>query len=310
MGKSAPSPPPPPDYNAAAQKQGEANIQAARVQAQLNNPDVYTPYGSQKVTQIYGGPTGQGAVKRFRIDQKLSPQQQRLFDLTERVKENLAGVAKSQLGRVAKGFSKPFDWKQVPGTPDLPEASEAVRQQVINALYNQQSSFLDPRYQQAYGEQESRLANQGIVQGSEAYQREIDNFNRQKALDYQQAMNSAIAGGGAEQSRLFGLGAERYQLGQQGRQQSIQEQEFARNIALNELNALRTGNQATLPQFQQFSGGGSIAAPDYFSAAQGNFGADRDLFNAQSATQAANTQGLYSLGGTAAGIGLTAAAIF
>jgi hypothetical protein len=51
MGK--PDPPPAPDFQGAAQAQGQANIDATRVGAKLNNPDIYSPYGSQTVT--YGG---------------------------------------------------------------------------------------------------------------------------------------------------------------------------------------------------------------------------------------------------------------
>ena len=52
--KDSPSPPPPPDYAASAQAKGAANIDTARVQARLSNPNVNTPYGSQTVT--YGQP--------------------------------------------------------------------------------------------------------------------------------------------------------------------------------------------------------------------------------------------------------------
>lgn len=46
----SPAPPPAPDYTAAAQAQGEANIDAARVQGKINNPNVTNPYGTQTVT--------------------------------------------------------------------------------------------------------------------------------------------------------------------------------------------------------------------------------------------------------------------
>jgi len=46
----APSPPPAPDYTKAAQQQGQNNIETAKVQGQLNNPNVVSPYGTQNVT--------------------------------------------------------------------------------------------------------------------------------------------------------------------------------------------------------------------------------------------------------------------
>lgn len=45
----APSPPPAPDYIGAAEEQGQQNIEAARVSAELNNPNVISPYGTQTV---------------------------------------------------------------------------------------------------------------------------------------------------------------------------------------------------------------------------------------------------------------------
>jgi len=58
-----------PDYAAAAQAQGQANLEAARATAKLNNPNIINPYGTQTVT--YGGePTFDaqgydGAVKSY-----------------------------------------------------------------------------------------------------------------------------------------------------------------------------------------------------------------------------------------------------
>lgn len=46
-----------PDYTAAAQAQGQANLDAARATAKLNNPNVINPYGTQTVTYGGGAPT-------------------------------------------------------------------------------------------------------------------------------------------------------------------------------------------------------------------------------------------------------------
>lgn len=50
MGKKSPKPPPAPDYAAAAQQQGQANLEAARLTARLSNPNISTPLGGQRVT--------------------------------------------------------------------------------------------------------------------------------------------------------------------------------------------------------------------------------------------------------------------
>lgn len=50
-----PKAPPAPDYAAAAQQQGQANLEAARLQARLANPNISGPLGGQRVT--YGRST-------------------------------------------------------------------------------------------------------------------------------------------------------------------------------------------------------------------------------------------------------------
>ena len=50
MGKKSPAPPPTPDYAGAAQQQGQANLDAARLTARISNPNIQTPLGGQRVT--------------------------------------------------------------------------------------------------------------------------------------------------------------------------------------------------------------------------------------------------------------------
>ena len=50
MGKKSPKPPPAPDYAGAAQQQGQANLDAARLTARISNPNIQTPLGGQRVT--------------------------------------------------------------------------------------------------------------------------------------------------------------------------------------------------------------------------------------------------------------------
>jgi len=50
LSQKKPSAPPPPDYTGAAQAQGQANLEAARLQARLSNPNIAGPLGGQRVT--------------------------------------------------------------------------------------------------------------------------------------------------------------------------------------------------------------------------------------------------------------------
>lgn len=130
--------------------------------------------------------------------------------------EQLAGGARDLATKSAWNFSDQLGTampgvERVGGLQDyqgpqgaMPTSSDAYRQQIQDALYSQQQSRLDPRFSQAGSDLESRLAAQGITQGSEAYNREIQNLGRERTDAYQQAMNQAIAGGEAAIAGQYG----------------------------------------------------------------------------------------------------------
>jgi len=80
--------------------------------------------------------------------------------------------------------------------------SEESRQRITDALYRRQTSMLDPQTTQQSSDLTSRLAAQGITEGSPAYQRAMDNQARQQREAYQSARDAAILAGGAEDSRI------------------------------------------------------------------------------------------------------------
>ena len=113
--------------------------------------------------------------------------------------------------------------------------------------------------------------------------------------------------GGQEQSRQFGLGAQQFGqgaqafgLGEQQRGQQIGEQAYLRQLPLNEMNALRTGAQVGMPQFQPYASANVTPAPIMQGAmAQGQ--ADQNLYNAQQAQGGQFMGGLMQLGGAISG---------
>ena len=74
---------------------------------------------------------------------------------------------------------------------------------------------------------ENQLANSGIPRGSPAFSAAMDDFNRGRNDAYQTALNAAIQAGGAEQSRLFGLGTS-------ARRNYIDEQNYLRGLPASE----------------------------------------------------------------------------
>lgn len=80
--------------------------------------------------------------------------------------------------------------------------TEASRQRITDAMYNRQTAMLDPQSKQQNSDLTSRLATQGITEGSEAYNRSVDNQARQQSAAYQGARDSSILAGGAEDTRI------------------------------------------------------------------------------------------------------------
>lgn len=111
-----------PNYQAAAEAQGNANYNAARQTVNLQNPDVYNPYGSQTVQYDANG--------RPILSQNLSP------DMQARLNQ-LAQMQPDQFRRIMQGlapeigsynFSKvdPFSSDSLSDKPTLANAQNAV----------------------------------------------------------------------------------------------------------------------------------------------------------------------------------------
>jgi hypothetical protein len=139
-----------------------------------------------------------------------------------------AAGSQAAVQRATDAYGTPLNYD---GAPAAPEANAAARQQVIDSLYQQQTSRLDPRFEGELIQKETQLANSGIARGSAAFSASMDDFYRGRNDAYQGAQNAAIQAGGAEQSRLFGLGSA-------ARQNAIAEQNYLRASAGQEQGQL------------------------------------------------------------------------
>jgi hypothetical protein len=327
---SAPSPPNP-LQTAAAQTASDVNTAVAN--ATLNNVNTYTPFGSTTFNKtgqreiievaLPGGRTQHIEVPRYESNQRLSPDQMRLLNLQERAQQNVGELAVQQSARMQDYLRGGVNERQLPDqvtnaaqaqqlqTATSPEDFVAEKHRTEEALMHR----LNPQFDRDQDSLLTRLANQGVTAGSEAYNREIDSFGRQK----NDARMQAILGAGQEQNRLYGL--EQTRVGQanqaiQGnfanqtqsqqnqqtlRQQALQEDLALRNQPLSEINQLLRGSQPTVPQFQSWNTAPVANTPvgDYFyrSAAL-----EQQNYLAQQQQQNAMMGGLFGLG--SAGIGL------
>jgi predicted lipoprotein with Yx(FWY)xxD motif len=173
-------------------------------------------------------------------------------------------------------------------------------------------SRLNPQLDRDRASLESTLVNQGFTRGSEGFNRAMDEANR-TATD---ARMQAVLAGGQEQTRLTELSRARglYEMGlrqqgysdtQQARERGLQEQLALRNQPINEISALMSGGQVTMPQFTPYRAQPMSETPIgqymYQSAAMNNQNAI-----AKAQAQQAQMAGLFSLAGDVAQAGAKA----
>jgi hypothetical protein len=204
------------------------------------------------------------------------------------------GMAPGAGGQIQKNIDY-SGLTKLPGTSDF----GAEAQKMNDAVYGQATSRLDPRFNQSESDMKSQLAAKGITENSDAYRRELDNFNRSKTDAYNQAQYTARQAGADEQSRLFGLSMGARQQGQnevnaQGQFVNAAQQQGYGQEASN----VQIGNEAQNQRYGQ-----AQSAADMYNTTQGQrYSQDQgaaqfsnearnQAFNQQSANAALNNQG-------------------
>ena len=195
-------------------------------QAKVNNPDRINPLGK---TTFRKDPTTGTWVQ----NQEYSPEIQNLYE--------------QRVGMVGEDLAL----SKLPSADDFSEDSSRVEK----ATFDRAMGLLGPTFAREENDTRSRLANQGIMEGSEAFKRDFDDFNSRRSESQNRAALDAVGAGRAEQGRLFG---QALQTGQQGFQQNLGRRsqlynELASLIGLNQIGA---PNQldVTGPFSQQYQG--------------------------------------------------------
>lgn len=222
-----------------------------------------------------------GDPDRWTSTVSLSPAQQQLLDKQNEISLGLGNSMSKALGYVNDRLETPFDESKIPVNSITPDV--AGKEDVVAALMERQR----PQFEQARSKQESDLMARGFNPGTSGWNARFDDLGRNE----NDARLAAILAGGQEQSRLFGLG-------QQARQQALQEQSFLRNEPLNTLNAVRTGAQVTNPTFQATPQQAFTPGADYLGAAQQGYQADLNASNAKNAAKGNMFGGLAGIGGS------------
>jgi hypothetical protein len=177
------------------------------------------------------------------------------------------------------------------GLPELYGANdlEGARKAVQDALYQRQAQYLDPQYAQRENQMRVRMANQGITEGSEAWNNAMSEFSRDRALNYDNARTGAITGSGSEMQRLA-------DIARSNRGQAFGERATGANFT-NDARAQALAEALSLGNFRNNAAG--LGNADAFKSAQFNndtsntqFGraaTEADLFNSATGAQNADT---------------------
>lgn len=137
-------------------------------------------------------------------------------------------------GGMAGGTGGTPDFSGLPGVPT--GDPQQFYQNAADAMYSQQTRYLDPQMQQQQQALEARLSEQGFVPGTPGYKQAMQNFQDTSARAYGAARDSSIAQGVTAGQGTFNntMAASREALAQYLAK---------RNQPLNEINALQTGDQ-------------------------------------------------------------------
>lgn len=325
--------PPAPDYAAQANATAAGNLAAARSQTQANRIDQVTPYGSIRYTQgegfdqagyeraldaykrqeqglqanpqvrEYMRATGALLTMPSRNDFLLNPDKwssqielsetgQQLLDADSRARLGLAGLQDDAIGRVKSALATPFDTSGIPGQIyglDTDVGGKSIWDKYSGLLLDRMNPELD-RQQAAL---DTKLANQGLTQGSEGWATGQSAFGKQRN---DAATSAQLAGAN--------LALQNAQLSNAGRNQELQTRATLRQMPLNELQALRSGAQVTNPTFNTPGQQGQTSGPDLMGASQASYNAQVGNVNAQNAQSAQTT------GAAIGAVGAIAAAFF
>lgn len=228
LGKGGSKPPKTPDYTG-----------AAIATANANKYNTAGPYGTSAWTLRPGADPRNSQAGDTTLTTTLNPQEQALYEAGVRNRQGVAQAGQAMLG-------------------DLGD-----RKSVADALYNRATQYLG----QTFGDQEraleTRLLNQGLTLGSEAYDRAMRNFMQTRNQAYEGAASSAVINA-----------------------------DTAQNNAVQRIAQILAMSRENVPQNAGMGGGA-----DLLGATQGQYNANLNRWNAREAQQDSGIGNLLQLGG-------------
>jgi hypothetical protein len=295
-----------PNPYATAAAQNSQNMQASQYNSAASNANEVNPYGSvsyraMEQVPVYGA-NGQIAsyAPRYERTTTLSPDQQKLLGLETQSKYNMGTTAVEQSANLREHLKNnqldPSQWQAwgaAPGKQDLRQDAGATdRAGIEKSMMESYNRNVKPQEDQ----QEASLAARGLSPGGQGY----GNYQMQRDDNRGEAARKAYLTSGDEarraQAAYNDVGTQRFNMDQSLasyynnlRGSQAQEAFAVRNQPINEITAMMSGSQASIPQFSPFQGspiqGSNIA--QYIN----------DNYKAESAAAAQTNAGIFNMVG-------------
>lgn len=202
----------------------------------------------------------------------LDPRAQQVLDKQMDMSNRYADLATMGLDKAWETLSDPY--LDMSGIPERAINPGMTAQQAIMAR-------LQPEFDRQEEALRTRLANQGVTMGSEAFSNDYRNFSQKR--------NDAEL-----QAALLGINVD-----DANRKSAIAEQAYLQDRPLSLVNALRSGMQVQQPNFPGFAQQQTTSGPNLLGAADMQYSAGIDAANAENAGLGSIVGGLFSLGGSA-----------
>ena len=257
MGKKAPRAPAAPDPVATANAQSQMNRDTAITNFRMNAVNQRDPYGGLNYEQIG---TWEDGTPRFQATQTLAPEEQGALNQSRQAQDIYGQTALQQLGAVRERLATPLTLGN--------EATESRLMQLGR-------SRLDPVLTERRNAMDTRLRQQGLMPGTQAY-------------------DVAMRGVGEAENDAYN------QLLLTGRGQAVNEMLTERAVPLNEAAALLSGQQVQAPNYVN-TPQTNVAPTDYIQAVGLQQAAQNNAFNARNQNYGTQLSGMYGLGSAALG---------
>jgi hypothetical protein len=140
-------------------------------------------------------------------------------------------------------MSSSFDYSSVPVLQTSAGEVGQFNQAASDAAYNSATRYLDPQIAQQQQALEARLAEQGFVPGTPGYKQAMGNFMDTNQRAYAQARDTATLQGFSQGNNQFNQSLSNANLNNAASREKLAQLLSQRNQPLNELNALKSGQQ-------------------------------------------------------------------